>query len=117
MSLESELFTLLKTTCPRVFPDFAPVSTAKPYVTYQGIGGQSINYVDNTVPDLENSRVQIDVWADTRLSAKAIIRQIEDTLRVATTIQARPESAPHNDYNADSLIYSSTQDFSIWASR
>ncbi len=52
MTLEAALAAVLETVCPRVFPDFAPTSTARPYITYQQIGGEAPVYVDNTVPNV-----------------------------------------------------------------
>lgn len=114
MSFESDLFTLLKLDCPRVFPDFAPVSTVRPYVTYQAIGGQVLNPFGNEVPGTRNVELQISVWADTRLSALALSRAIEDRMRGATTFIGRPQAAAASDYDADIPVYGCRQDFSCW---
>jgi hypothetical protein len=50
VTFEADLYTLLKTVTPRVFPDFAPTATARPYVTYQQVGGRVINPLANTAP-------------------------------------------------------------------
>ena len=117
MTMESDLVTRLKTACPRVFPDFAPTSTTRPYVTYQRIGGDALNYVDNSIPTERNTTVQVDVWADTRLSATALIGQIEDALRTASAFTARPLSGAIDDYDADIPVYSTLMHFSVWATR
>ena len=51
MTVEADITTVLKTQCARVFPDFAPMSTTRPYVTYQKIGGRTINLYGKVVPD------------------------------------------------------------------
>lgn len=117
MSLESDLFTVLKTVCPRVFPDFAPVSTTRPYVTYQQIGGKAVNMLAREVPNKRNAIVQVNVWADTRLSAQTTIQAIEDAIRMSTAFQGEPQAAPVSDFDADIPVYSSLQDFSIWSDR
>lgn len=117
MSIESSLVTLLKTLCPRVYTDFAPVLTQRPYVTFQGIGGESINTLGNEIPNKKNAVIQINVWADTRLSANQLIQQIEDGIRTSAAFQARPQSAPINDFDADIPVYRSMQDFNIWGDR
>lgn len=117
MTLEEKLVALLKPICPRVRPDFAPVETERPYVTFQQIGGQAPEFIDNTIPSIENAEVQVNVWADSRLQAKDLIKQIEATLTTATTVQARAVSASASDFDADMEIYGSRQDFSIWAER
>jgi len=111
MSMESDLFTLLKTVCPRVFPDIAPTSTAKPYITWQQIGGAVLNPLDNSVPGKRNAVIQINVWSATRAEANALMNQVEDAMR---PFPARPQSALFADYDHDMLTYSAQQDFELW---
>jgi len=117
MTVESDLYDALKVICARTFPDIAPVNTARPYVTYQQIGGDAVSFIDSTVPSKENGEFQINVWADTRASAKALIKQIEAALIVATAFQARPLAAPVSDYDHDNQVYGSLQSFSVWSNR
>jgi hypothetical protein len=117
MTLEEKLVALIKPVCPRVSPDFASVATQRPYVTFQQIGGEAPTYIDNTVPWIENAAVQVNVWANSRIEAKALMKQIEAALITATTVQARPVSACVSDFDADIPVYGSRQDFSIWAER
>lgn len=117
MSLESQLYSTIFAVCPRVFPDFAPTDTTRPYVTYQQIGGAAVNFVDRVVPNKRNARMQINVWADTRISAFATLQAIEDAIRMTTVFQGEPESAPTSDFDADIPVYASRQDFTIWADR
>lgn len=117
MALESKLTAALKAVCPRTSPDFAPYGTARPYVTYQQIGGAVINPLAREVPNLENAEIQVDVWSDTRAEAKALIKQIEEALILETGFIAKPSAAAVSDYEADIPVYRSRQDFSIWCSR
>lgn len=117
MSIEAQLTTALQALCPRVFPDFAPVATARPYVTYQFIGGKSIRFVDNTTGNKRNSRVQINAWCDTRLESLSLIRSIEDALCAATVFTATPEAEPVTDFDADIPVYGAIQDFLIHSTR
>lgn len=117
MTMESDLTTLLKATCPRVYPDFAPANTPRPYVTYQQIYGIALRYLGNEVPTKQHAVIQINVWADTRKEAKATILAIEDSLIRAKVFQASPEAASVSDFDADIPVYGSRQDFSIWADR
>ena len=117
MSLESQLFTVLQAVCPRTYPDFAPATTVRPYVTYQQIGGEAVNFVDRLVPNKRNARMQINVWADTRASATTTMQAIEDAIRMSTVFQAEPESAMHCDFDADMPVYAAMQDYNIWADR
>lgn len=117
MSLESDLYTVLSAVCPRVFPDIAPTTTAKPYVTYQQIGGEAINFMDRLIPSKRNARVQVNVWAATRASAVTTMQAVEDAIRMSVLFQGEPESAPTSDYDHDMLVYGSAQDFTIWSDR
>ena len=117
MTLEEKLVALIRPICARVKPDFAPVNTERPYVTYQQVGGEVIDFVDNTVPTIENGEIQINVWANTRSDAKSLIKQIEAELIRTVEVQARPLSASVSDFDADMEIYGSRQDFSIWSTR
>lgn len=117
MSLESDLYTVLSAVCPRTFPDFAPTSTVRPYVTYQQIGGDAVNFLGREIPNKRNARMQVNVWANTRESAVTTAQAIEDAIRMSTLFQGEPESAMTADYDADFPVYSSSQDFTIWADR
>lgn len=117
MTLEEKLVVLLKAICPRTFPDFAPTETARPYVTWQQIGGDVVEFIDNAAPSQENALIQINVWSDRRAEAKDLIKQIEVSLIEAVVFQARPSGAAASDADPDMARYCSRQDFSIWADR
>jgi hypothetical protein len=117
MSVESDLNTLLKAICPRVFPDVAPAGTATPYVTWQGIGGESVNFLDNTTGDKRNTFMQINVWSQTRLQALQTIRDIENAMRAAPTFVCRPSGEPISQYEEDTQLYGAFQRFDIWSTR
>lgn len=113
MTMESAFYALVTPLCPRVYPDVAPTSTVRPYVTYQQIGGPVINPINGSDPGREGVTLQINVWANTRKEAKALIKQIEAALRPAP-FSARPASAAFNDYDHDMQVYGSQQEFSLW---
>jgi hypothetical protein len=117
MSLETSLHTLLFAQCPRVFPDVAPYDTARPYITWQQVGGDPLSYVDDTVPDRRNSLIQVNAWADTRLQANDLMLQIESALITSTSFQARPAGALIAAHDQDTDRRGAMQDFSIWSTR
>lgn len=118
MTVEADIFTALKGLVGnRCFPDVAPITTAKPYITYSQIGGEAISYVDDALPDHKMGRFQINVWADTRASASSVMLQAEAAMVLATAFQARPVSAPASDYDNDMLTYGSMQDFNVTSIR
>lgn len=116
MTFEADLQTLLKTVTPRVYPDFAPTSTQRPYATFQQIGGRVINLVANDAPGKRNSEMQITVWSSTRIEALQISRSIEDAMRAATAFIGRPIAAAVADYDAEIPVYGARQDFTCWHS-
>lgn len=97
----------------RCFPDVAPASTIRPYITYQAVGGQSPNYLNNTV-DIQNARMQINVWADTRAAASILIQSVIGILTNPATIKGTSIGAPVSTYEPDTKLYGSRSDFSIW---
>lgn len=115
--MEADLNTLLKAICPRVFPDVAPSGTALPYVTWQGLGGESLSFLDNTAGDRRNVLMQVNVWASTRLQALQMAREIEDAMRASSAFVASPLGEPLSTYEPDVPVYGTLQRFSIWAAR
>lgn len=114
MAIEDDITTRLKTVTARVWPDFAPVGTARPYLTYQFIGGDVINPLSNEPPGKRNAVVQVNTWADTRKQALALSFSIEDAMRAATAFNGKPQSAAIATYDPDVPVYGCRQDFSIW---
>lgn len=118
MSTEGDIHTALKSLCgARVFPDFAPLSTARPYVTYAQIGGEALSRIGAGVHGLKHGRFQVNVWGDSRLQCSALMLQAEEALLSASGFQARAIGAMRSDYDPDMLTYSSMQDFSIYSPR
>lgn len=115
--MDAKIKTILAAVCPRVFPDVAAFNTTRPYVTYQRIGGEVINPMGKEIPAKENAFVQVNVWADTRLQASSVMQQIEDAFRMASTVQAYPQSAMVATHEEDLNLYGARQDFNVWADR
>ena len=117
MTIESAMYTVLSAVCPRTFPDFAPVSTARPYITYQQIGGEPVQYLEKSVVSVKNGEFQINVWADTRQQASGLALEIEQAMITATAFQASQRSAFSSDFDPDIPVYGTRQDFSVWSTR
>lgn len=118
MTVESDIFDLLKgLVSNRVYPDAAPVSTTRPYITYHQIGGMPISYVENTVPDHKHGMFQVNVWTDTRASASSLALQIEAAFIGSSAFQARADSGIRAEHEPDMNLYGASQDFSIWSVR
>ncbi len=118
MSVESDIFTTLKGLVgDRCFPDFAPLGTVRPFITFEQTGGDAMHFTDGTLPDKKNGRFEIGVYADTRASCASIALQVEATMAAATVFTATAIHAPISDYASGVNIYSSTQNFNVWSTR
>ena len=117
MSMESELTTLLKTVCPRTFPDVAPSGTAAPFIAWQLLGGESLRALDNTAFDKRNSYVQVSVYSLTRTESLTKIRAAEDAMCASAAFICRPMGEPLTTYEDDTRLYGAMQRFSLWAAR
>jgi hypothetical protein len=113
MSIESTIVDTITSLCSRVYPDVAPRGTTKPYVTYQQVGGRTIDPLDGDPPGTRNARVQINVWGATRAASTALMNDIEDALR-APPISARPVGALMARYDETTELRGAQQDFSLW---
>lgn len=98
----------------RVFPDVAPEGTDQPYATYQAVGGSVINFTEGTAPGYRNARVQVNVWAATRMQASSIGNAAEDALRGVAGLQTTVLSAATSIYEPDTGLYGQMQDYSFW---
>ena len=117
MSMEADLVNLLKTVCPRVFPDVAPSGTVAPFIVWQCLGGESLRFVDNTAPDKRNTYMQISAYSTTRLESLNLIRAAEEALCASPAFVAKPQGEPIATYEDDTALYGAIQRFSIWANR
>jgi hypothetical protein len=115
--LEQDLVAVLKTQCPRVFPDTAPLTTARPYVTWFNVGGMALRYTENTAADKRMVIVQINVWHDTRIGALTLARNIEDALCAASEFVAEPNEEATSTMEEDLNLYGARQDFTILGRR
>lgn len=114
MSFEVELHDELQGFVGgRAFPDVAPLSTPRPYITYQQVGGSAWNYIEGAFPGKRHARMQINVWGDSREQVNALARQIEEAL-VESPMRFYVEGALVATTNTDVKphLYGTRQDFS-----
>ena len=73
MSVETELFSLLKTLVDgRCYPDTTPDDPTFPCIVFQTVGGMAYEYANWKLPECEHFRVQVNSWAKTRIAASAL---------------------------------------------
>lgn len=115
MTVEADIFTCLGSMVEnRVYPDVAPDGVARPYITYQQVGGDVVGFLESALPSKRNGRFQINCWATTRLAAAALIRQMEAALVTSATLRADAMGGPVATYEQDTSLYGARQFFSIW---
>lgn len=124
MTVEADIFNALKGFVPngngtfRVYPDVARDFAARPYIVFQQVGGEAVNFLDPTMPSKRNARFQISVWTDAesggRTAVAALSRQVEDAMRAAASLQTIVLGAPVAMYEEDTKLYGTRQDFSVW---
>ncbi len=100
----------------RVYPDIAPTNTPRPYITWQQIGGMAVSWTDKAITPGGNAWVQINIWADSRLQAGALRKQVEDALIQFNGFEARPLTAGTASHEPDITppAYGFNQDFDVW---
>ena len=115
MNIETRIYDALhEFVGGRCFPDFAPEGTARPYVTFQNVGGQPISFIDSAIPNREFARVQVNVWADTRIEASDLGRAIEHALRGMTELQTDVLTGRAATFDETTQYRGTMQDFSFF---
>lgn len=95
----------------------APQQAGSPRFVCQQVGGKGLNYVDDTVPDKQNARIQVAVWAGTPAEAKRLSLLAESALILAPGLQCETLGAATGTFEPDTGLHGARQDFSIWADR
>lgn len=115
MTVEATIFNALKGLVNnRVYPDVAPANTARPYITYQQVGGLPVNFVEGGTPSKANGRFQVSVWADTRATASATAKLATAALRATASLQTTVLSEPVATHDGPTGYRGTRQDFSFW---
>lgn len=114
MSFEGDFRALIASLVDgRAYPDVPPDVPVYPFITYQQVGGQAGWFLDQSMPDKKHARMQVNVWAATRVQANTIGRQVEAAIS-AGTMQATPIGALQAEYESDLKKYGTRQDFGVW---
>lgn len=115
--IEQAVYDRLKTLCGgRVYPDVAAEKTQTPYITYQQVGGEVVQFIGVDLPSKLNARIMVKVWATERLTASNLAREVED-LMLTSSLQATAIGSFVSDYEPETELYGTRQDFSCWINR
>lgn len=99
----------------RVYPMAAPTGATLPYATYQGVGGTDGVYLSNAPYEVEQRRVQINVWAATVLEAHAKMAEVRTTLCALVTPRCVPMGGVVDLMDPDTADRGVSKDFAVWA--
>lgn len=115
MSLESNIKTLLgPLVSGRCWPDVMPDGKGTfPCIVYQAVGGRALDYMEGTIPDKDHARVQVVVWAKTRLEASQIARQARVAL-VGSDMAVQTYGAPTSLHEPELKLYGARTDYGCW---
>lgn len=115
MTIETRLCEVLNDlVAGRVFPDIAPPDAEVPYITYQQVGGDPVNLLTGESPGKKNARMQINVWAGSRLEASGLTDQVESALRAATDLQPEVLTGRLAMFDQETRRRGFLQDYSLW---
>jgi hypothetical protein len=98
----------------RIFPDLAEVDTPTPYITYQVVGGEPLNFLTGDRPDKQRVRIQVNVWATRRIEASETGMLVEDALRSVTALQVEVATGRVATYDEPTDRRGVMQDFMLF---
>ncbi|MFA7523416.1 MAG: DUF3168 domain-containing protein [Halothiobacillaceae bacterium] len=116
-TIESALFSLLGSLVGnRCYPDATPDNPTFPCIVYQVVGGQAIDFLDRTLPDDENYRVQVMCFAKTRAAASSLALQVREKIIEKGTAFASAQTLGQavSLYEEPLKLHGSRQDYDIW---
>ena len=112
---ETEIYNaLVHLAGGRVLPDFAPEDTDLPFIVYQAVGGEPINFVTGEQPDKQPVRMQVSVWAETRMQASDLGQKVESAIRAATALQPEVATGRVATYDETTRYRGTRQDFYLF---
>jgi hypothetical protein len=102
----------------RVYPDEAPEGAARPYITFQAVGGRTDVVLAGPTGE-RAARVQFNVWAESRLGAAYLMEQVRVIVcdrSSPASLRGTPAGEPVSRHSPDTNWYGSQMDFSLWYS-
>lgn len=114
MTIETDLVAALDALCGgRCYADVAPAGTATPFITYQQVGGKTVDFIEGGPATKRNARIQVTCWHSSRGAVNALMRQVEDALQSAP-FYGQPDGALIARVEEGAPLKGSHQDFSLW---
>lgn len=115
MSMEITLKTLLGALVGnRAYPDITPDNPVFPLIVYQQVGGVAQEFLEQKMMSKDHARMQIAVWAKTRLEASSIARLARVAIIEGGVLVASTYAAPVSLYDDTLKLYGNRTDYGIW---
>lgn len=118
MTVEADLLAVLgPLVSQRVYKLEAPAGIARPYITYQQVGGQTVSFLERAMPSKKHSRMQVNCWADDAATVAALMLSVEAAIVLAGQFQAEAIGAALDVDGSMVDLFGQQQDFGIWSDR
>lgn len=119
MTVETDLVSVLEPLVgSRVYEaDDVPDNIRQSFITYQQMGGVSVNYLERALVSKKNGRFQINWWATTKAEVVALASQIYSAIVLSELFQASALDEPTDTDGSLVNLFGQTQDFTIWSNR
>lgn len=115
MTVETVLYAALSPLVSgRVYPMIAAPNCARPFITYQQVGGRSVSFLESGVVGKRNGRFQFNVWSDDFQEAMTLMRSLADLIVDHPTLRAYALGEAIARYEDEVLLFGAESDFSIW---
>lgn len=99
----------------RISPLLLKDGSSLPAITYQAISGEPQTDLSGGDGDMVRYRMQLNVWADSYLGAKALAELVRTRLKTAATnFKAVPNGSAQDVYEAQTKRFGVYMDFSFW---
>lgn len=97
----------------RVYPQAAPDTVVHPYIVYFRVANTEENTLatNGGVGNLENTRLQVDVWSDKYLEAQTIAGQVKAAMKGWATSNIK--TLEQDDYEPDTKLHRVILEFSV----
>ena len=110
LSADTSITSLVST---RIYPDLLPQSPTYPAITYTEISMTPVSSFDGTNA-LQNSRVRVDCWAETRAAAIELAKTARSVMTTNTADMTASVLAETPFYEPDLDVYRESLDLSVW---
>lgn len=97
----------------RLYPGVPPDNPGRTAMgIFQRVGGVPIYFTEGRLPDEENARVQVTIWAESAAQADQMARQCREI--AAEHPDMLPLDVPVGDYNEVLKLHGARFDLAVW---